>query len=475
MAKACGPSIGIFGHYGNRNLGDEAIITAVIQNLRHELPSARLIGFSINPDDTTRRHGIPAFPIRVNSNGKKAGKEKPEVSATRSTERSALGDEDVSRSRRIKSRLKGIPILGTILRSANRVPRLTGNLAAELGFLTRAYHNLKNIDLLLIAGSNQFLDNFGGPLGFPYTLCKWSLLTRLTGTQLAYVSVGAGPLDAWLSKALVKIALRFSQYTSFRDEGSSRLMRSIGYHGSSLVRPDLAHSLSFQRACRRPLSERTRPTVCINAMPLYDKRYWCIPDEKRYHEYVDKLAGFSARLLQDGYPLIFFACQIRDLNVIEDILTILNAKGDSSPEADITIRVSDSVLGLMNDIQTGSIVVATRFHGVLLSLLAERPVAGICYAAKTREQMIDMGQGAYALDFDSFSTQDLVERFKALEHNMSVEVGKVSAKKQEYQQALHRQYQDIVTLLSVYTTRGSARSTMWAWFKRRGSQGRSKP
>lgn len=32
--------IGVFGHYGNRNLGDEAIITAVIQNPKRELSHA---------------------------------------------------------------------------------------------------------------------------------------------------------------------------------------------------------------------------------------------------------------------------------------------------------------------------------------------------------------------------------------------------------------------------------------------------
>src|SRR5215475_5203435 len=48
---------------GNGNLGDEATVAAVIQNLRRRYPTATIYAFSANPDDTRKRHGISAFPI----------------------------------------------------------------------------------------------------------------------------------------------------------------------------------------------------------------------------------------------------------------------------------------------------------------------------------------------------------------------------------------------------------------------------
>ena len=56
--------VGVFGHVGNRNLGDEAIIAAVIENIKERLPNANIYGFTLKPIDTTERHGIKAFPIR---------------------------------------------------------------------------------------------------------------------------------------------------------------------------------------------------------------------------------------------------------------------------------------------------------------------------------------------------------------------------------------------------------------------------
>ncbi len=58
------PTIGVFGHYGNQNLGDEAITTAVIQHVIRHWPAARIRGFSVNPADTSERYQVPAFPIR---------------------------------------------------------------------------------------------------------------------------------------------------------------------------------------------------------------------------------------------------------------------------------------------------------------------------------------------------------------------------------------------------------------------------
>ena len=56
--------IGVFGHVGNGNLGDEAIISVVIQNIKRRYPVAEIYGFTLKPEDTRERHKIAAFPIR---------------------------------------------------------------------------------------------------------------------------------------------------------------------------------------------------------------------------------------------------------------------------------------------------------------------------------------------------------------------------------------------------------------------------
>lgn len=49
--------IGIYGSYGGMNLGDEAILEVIIGELRSRLP-VELTVFSLNPEDTRRRHPV---------------------------------------------------------------------------------------------------------------------------------------------------------------------------------------------------------------------------------------------------------------------------------------------------------------------------------------------------------------------------------------------------------------------------------
>ena len=55
--------IALMGPFGFGNLGDGAIQDAAIANIRRICDACDLYGISQNPEDTQRRHGIPAFPI----------------------------------------------------------------------------------------------------------------------------------------------------------------------------------------------------------------------------------------------------------------------------------------------------------------------------------------------------------------------------------------------------------------------------
>ena len=56
--------VGISGSYGGLNLGDEAILEGIVQQLRAAVP-VEITVCSRNPDDTVQRHGVDrAVPVR---------------------------------------------------------------------------------------------------------------------------------------------------------------------------------------------------------------------------------------------------------------------------------------------------------------------------------------------------------------------------------------------------------------------------
>ncbi len=442
--------IGILGHYGNRNLGDEAIIQAVLQNLKTRLPAVDLVGFSINPEDTRSRHGIEAYPVRYRSPG-------PGAPAGAPTENSSLPADDACSPPQpgktgLKSIIKSTPVLNRVAYGIVNALSMTRKLVYELGFLCRGFGQLKSVDALLVTGSNQFLDNFGGPWGFPYTLLKWSVLARLTGTRLFFVSIGAGPLSQPLSFRFIRWALHFSAYVSLRDLPSQQMLHDlVGYKGQSYVTPDLAHSLSVAhvKPTALPLSRTVTdlPVVGINPMPLFDPRYWCEADASRYRQYVDKIADFSQKLLENGYPVFFFPTQEKDNNVISDVLAILQDRGALDAPKEDYVLACNSVDDLLANIAACDMTVPTRFHGTVLSLLLEKPLLGICYYQKAKELLSASGQAAFAFDHVAFQADELWNGFEKLTEERHDAKEQIIRKNAEYAAALDQQYRDIIDIM----------------------------
>jgi polysaccharide pyruvyl transferase WcaK-like protein len=439
--------IGVFGHYGRKNLGDEATIQAVIQNIKLRIPEASIIGFSIKPEDTTIRHKINAFPITkagiVNNNASESNKQpdnqKPYLEKTELDNKVRKLDYN-----RFKNAIKRIPFLYGFLKGLKDGMKGLVNLISDFKYFPQFYKSLKGIDLLLITGSNQIVDNFGGPWDFPYNLFKWSILSKLAGTKLYYISVGAGPINSRLSCFFLRWALRLADYISLRDNPSKQLIEKIGFHGKSYVYPDLAHSLNFNRsefiAKNLHLNNSTLPVIGINPLPMYNPEYWWISDQNKYNSYLKRLSVYCSQLISEGYPVFFFATQPRDNAVIDDVLNALK------PElAHRVIGFQEKISGhtvdnLMEKISHADIIIATRFHATVLAFVAEKPVIALYYYRKARDLMMEMGQDQYSLDIDNFTSEELWNCLKKLEKNFNDEVKKIKEKNKSLRGSLNEQY-----------------------------------
>src|SRR5580698_8074574 len=222
--------IGIFGHVGTQNLGDETIIAAVIQNIRLRYPDAEICAFTFNPEDTTLRHGITSFPIRrLNGVPPAQNRSKQQGSA------SSPASEPVSGRQGIKSSLKKLPVVYPALKVMQKGLRAFWGAFRELGFLAQCYKNLKGVDLLLVAGSGQLTDHSGGPWAYPYTIFKWSILARARGAKLAFVSIGTSWINSSVSEFFLKSALSHADYRCCRDESSGHQVEELGVTGENLV------------------------------------------------------------------------------------------------------------------------------------------------------------------------------------------------------------------------------------------------
>lgn len=437
------PRIGILGHVGNQNLGDEAIIAAVIQNIRRRWPEAEILGFTSVPGDTEERHGIPSFPLR-------------QPAPTYSASVESTGDEGSAPQHvevapswggRLKDLLRRFPALFNVARRASQALETTPRIGREIGFLAECRKRVKGLDLLIFAGSHQLNDFVDGPWAFPYTVLKWTLLARATGAKVVFLSMGAGPIETRLGRRFIRRALRMASYRSYRDVTGKKVVDALNVSENQVVVPDLAFSLSLPPMAEEPVDRTSGRVVGFNPLPLYAE-YWYTSDSTKYEDYVTKLATFSDWLVNRGCELRFISTQLLvDPAVVDDVKQRMRSAQSAEDERRVAVPSIRDLDGLLRVLSDMDVVVATRYHGVLLSLALHKPVLAIAYHKKTRDLMQWLGLGDYVVEGDTFEPEELSERFARLEADIPAIRESLQEKVPGLKRAVQDQYEEVFGLL----------------------------
>jgi polysaccharide pyruvyl transferase WcaK-like protein len=319
-------------------------------------------------------------------------------------------------------------------------------IPAEAKFLWDSYRRLRGTEILLMAGSQQLSDHFGGPWGFPYTVFKFTCLCKLSGTKVALLSVGAGPLHAPLSRFFARRVLNMADYRSYRDAASSRLAMELGVKGAHPVLADLVYSLQLP-APKAAAVGSERVVVGVNPIPYYDHRYWHVADAGRYAKYVDEFSKFADWAEGSGHALLFFPTQMRS-----DILTMADIHGGMKEPDSPSILPSEkveSLQDLISEISRADVVVANRYHGILLALAMGKPVLGLIYQEKGRLLMAEVGQGEYVLEAKDLTAADMIERVRSMEANATAIREEITARLEPIRKELQDQYDFVLRMIGV--------------------------
>lgn len=418
--------LGLMGPFGFGNLGDAAIQQAMLQNIRKYFPKAHVLGFSLNPEDTEKRHSIKSFPIGRMA---KQGWLKPSDNAP--------------------YLLKLNTFRNQISKSQYRLVRLAGKLflsfPLEFMSIADAAKKMRTLDCFIISGGGQLDDYWGGPFYHPYTLLVWSLLAKLTRTRLLIISVGAGPVDHFLSGWFIRGALSLADYRSYRDQYSKDFINKVGFKRNDPVYPDLAFSLEIEPYLERAsnfVSERSFPLVGVSPMPYFDPRVWPERNQQVYNNYLSKLADFVVWLVETEHNVLLFPSEaVNDKIVINDLRELLSQKGISRTDPRIFEPFVETVDDLLEQLAMTDAIVASRFHGVLLGQLLNKPVLALSYHKKIDTLMNNTGQTKYCMPIDSFKVAELTKRFLDLKNNSETIKSTLLQKICEFQKALTKQYQ----------------------------------
>jgi len=324
-----------------------------------------------------------------------------------------------------------------------RPVRIALRLLAEPLSWGAALATMWRADALLMSGTGMLADSGEGPSGLPYEILKWSLAAWLCRRRLLFVSVGVEPMLHWLSRFFIRTSLRLAGYRSYRDAQSRALLQRIGFPaGGDAVYPDLAFSLPASLADRVvPHGPSARPTVAVGLYDYCGRGAVSAVEAQAYRGYLDKLCTLVHWLLERGYSVRIIISDLSyDEDVRLDLRAALEARGGGLAAGRVIDEPATSVDALVAQIAEAELVVATRFHHVLLALFLGKPVLSVSYNAKNDALMAEVGLAGFCQSIDGFDVERLIQQLQTLRNEWARLCEGVRARTSQSRAELERQY-----------------------------------
>lgn len=434
-----GKRIGLLHHAGGGNLGDDATLYAVMNNIKKRWPDAVISGFTMNPSDTQTRHGIPCYPLRRQT-----------WNFGHAYLKTRLTFKDRVRTAASKSRLL-FRVLKAIYIAAIKLPRAFYH---EARFLAESFRVIRLFDVLIICGGGQLIESsgsawafLGGPWNFPYTIFKWIVLARLARVKPIILNVGAGPLIRSLSKGFVRSALSLADYASFRDEHSRALARRIGFSGTAHVFPDTAYSHTIAALDAARIAGAGGSIVGFAPMAYGDPRLSPEHDRDSYNCFIRTLGLFGSWLIENHYSLTLFCSDIGiDPPSIEDMEAVVRSHNDVArinTNGSVRRVHQWSVGELLENMASMDYVVACRYHAIIFAHLLNIPVLAISPHPKVRTLMQELGLAKYCVDISSCNVNVLADTFRSVVSDRAEIKSRMAEKLACYKEQLARQFNEL--------------------------------
>jgi polysaccharide pyruvyl transferase WcaK-like protein len=281
-------NVAFFGPFDSSNFGNEATLGAILYHLRRFHPDVDVVCISTSPEATIASHKIKAIPTS-------------------------------------ETLLKFPAAKTPFVKMIRRVFVVAPN---ELYGWIKGFMRLRSIDLLIIPGTGLLTDAYGLARWGPYNIFKWSLISKLCGCKLVFVSVGVGPIFSGLGRYLVRSSLSMAAFRSYRDHSSKQYLIGIRFCADNdPVYPDLAFSLYEVVAQSRGANKGCRPVVGIGLIGYGGQYSVAKPSMELYRAYLDNLVNFGAWLLANGYHIRLLIGDVGDRDATQEFRRLFFGSG----------------------------------------------------------------------------------------------------------------------------------------------------
>ncbi|MEZ4699533.1 MAG: polysaccharide pyruvyl transferase family protein [Rhodothermales bacterium] len=280
-----------------------------------------------------------------------------------------------------------------------------------------AFEAYAGADLIVSTGGTYLVEHYSlAPRLFEFTIA------RLLRKPLVFYTQSLGPFNRPAHRKKLRAVFDDAQLVLLRDEQSLGYLRDIGVANDRVhVMPDVVFAL--RDPDRRPVrSDEGRPRVAVSVRSWQHFRNQSPEDGMR--GYLQAVAAGVEHLVTryDAEVVFLSTCQgvpayrIDDSGVGRQVVDLLPASVRPRVRVDADFHRPEALLEALAGFD---LVIATRMHMAILSMLAGTPVAPIVYEFKTRELMELVDYAAWAgtattMDIDTLRGEELTKTIDTL-------------------------------------------------------------
>jgi hypothetical protein len=175
--------------------------------------------------------------------------------------------------------------------------------------------------------------------------------------------------------------------------------------------------------------------------PGYGPTGAAVLPEATHLVYLSKMADFIVWLIERDYAVrILHGDASCDSRARADLRAQLETRGVKVGDGRIVDDDILSVTDLLSQIAATDVVVAPRFHNLVLALMLDKPVMSVSYDAKTDSLLERFGLGQYRQPIGDLNVGRLIEQFIDLEARFQPLRRGLRRTAEEYRGALQMEY-----------------------------------
>jgi polysaccharide pyruvyl transferase WcaK-like protein len=386
-----GMRLGIFGSYNAGSIGDHAILEGILAQFRSRDNKLTVLVFSFAPA-ATKQMLSSQKDVKITSAS-------PRDRVVRSYPEHQQNYYNHPETGHFKFKfvswfVKWQRNESPFIRLCQEIVQLILDLMLlwHISFWYKKLQEISQLDFLILGGGNILMDLSGS---WPIYPLMYAVLAKLKHVPVMLYAVGAGPIRSLRAKCYFRLTSYLVDKITLRDEESMTIVREQLRCSENKLYLSADPAVCLQLSSKEILpGSKLHLIVGVTVVPFNHPTLWPYTHLDVYERYILAMAKVLGDIAEqfDARIVLFATNHPRDLTPAEDIVKKIRCK-----ERIEIVEDRLSVSNILSLISSCDVLIGTRLHSLILSLVAGTPFLAFSYQPKVSAFCNRIGLGRYVL------------------------------------------------------------------------------